>query len=156
MTTAIDGGLPSWPRLITTMYHCSSIVGYASHYIPIWSQYIYIIFIVSIILKHREVFFHITPSYSHYIPILFPLYPHCATHQAVLIFSAADEVLLTFVLNPVLGEPCQYAIAERGSWKERWTKHDSVAMSQINSELENFLDLLRKVVFQPPFWLGIC
>lgn len=79
------------------------------------SKYIYIyILYSSIILKHREVFFYITPLYCHYIPILFPLYPHCATHQAVLIFSAADEVLLTFVLNPVLGEPCQYEIAERG------------------------------------------
>jgi hypothetical protein len=68
MTTAIDGGLPSWSRLITTMYHCSSIVGYASHYIPIWSQYLYNIF-----CKYH---FKTSGGIFPYYPIIFPLHPH--------------------------------------------------------------------------------
>ena len=68
MTSAIDGGLPSWPRLIATMYHCSSIVGYASHYIPIWSQIIYIY----IFKYHLKTSGGIFPYY----PIIFPLHPH--------------------------------------------------------------------------------
>ena len=71
MTSAIDGGLPSWPRLSTTMYHCSSIVGYAMHLII--SPYGPNIYIYIWLFKYH---FETSGGIFLYYPIILPLHPH--------------------------------------------------------------------------------
>ena len=78
--------------------------------------------------------------------MMFPLCPQCATLQAVLIFSAADEVLLTFVLNPVLGEPRQ-AKAERGRWKEAVDTTGTSRMNPTKHMLRSNIVHERKLFF---------
>ena len=64
--------------------------------------------------------------------------------KAVLIFSAADEVLISFVLNPLLGDPWgRFFLVERETWKA-WKMNGWKAYKSHNFDMEDMEDDLNQ------------